>query len=50
MKTVRILVSMPVALKTQLDALRHCGYTVSGFIRNAVERELKRRATGQKAR
>ena len=45
MKTVKVLMNMPVALKAQLDALRNHGYTVSGFIRNAVERELKQRAT-----
>ena len=37
---VRIVIQLPVELKQRLDALRHQGYTTSGFIRAMLEREL----------
>ncbi|MDF0644051.1 MAG: hypothetical protein P0111_08465 [Nitrospira sp.] len=39
-KLVRIVIQLPVELKTQLDALKQQGYTTSGFIRAMLEREL----------
>jgi len=42
---IRIVVQLPVEIKRQLDALRKEGYSASGFIRAAVERELATRST-----
>jgi len=42
---VRIVVQLPVEIKRQLDSLRTEGYSASGFIRAAVERELATRST-----
>jgi len=42
MKQVKVLIQLPVSLKAQLDALRRQGYTVSGYIRSVLERELKK--------
>jgi hypothetical protein len=42
MKSVKVLIQLPVSLKAQLDALRTQGYTVSGYIRSVLERELKK--------
>lgn len=41
---VRIVIQLPVNLKTQLDNLKQQGYTTSGFIRAVLERELARKA------
>lgn len=46
MKTVNI--QLPVALKEKLDVLRDQGYTVSGFIRTLLQRELSQVQRGQK--
>ena len=37
---VRIVIQLPVHLKTQLDNLKQQGYTTSGFIRAMLEREF----------
>ena len=37
---VRIVIQLPVDLKTQLDNLKQQGYTTSGFIRAMLEREF----------
>jgi predicted DNA-binding protein len=37
---VRIVIQLPVDLKTQLDSLKRQGYTTSGFIRAMLEREF----------
>ena len=37
---VRIVIQLPVDLKTQLDKLKQQGYTTSGFIRAMLEREF----------
>jgi metal-responsive CopG/Arc/MetJ family transcriptional regulator len=37
---VRIVIQLPLHLKTQLDDLKQQGYTTSGFIRAVLEREL----------
>ena len=42
MKQTKVLVQLPLSLKWQLDALRTQGYTVSGYIRSLIERDLKK--------
>ena len=42
MKSVKVLIHLPVSLKAQLDALRTQGYTINGYIRSVLERELKK--------
>ena len=42
MKQTKVLIRLPVTLKAQLDAMRIKGYTVNGFIRSVLERELKK--------
>ena len=42
MRQVKVLIQLPVSLKAQLDALRTQGYTVSGYIRSLIERDLKK--------
>lgn len=37
---VRIVIQLPINLKTQLDDLKQQGYTTSGFIRAVLEREF----------
>lgn len=39
-KLVRIVIQLPIDLKTKLDSLKLQGYTTSGFIRAMLEREL----------
>ncbi len=43
MAMVKVLISVPKGLKVKLDALRREGTSASGFIRNLLEREFKRR-------
>ena len=40
MKMERVLIQLPQTLKVKLDALRAQGYSVSGFVRALLEREL----------
>ncbi len=42
MQQTRILIQLPVSLKAQLDALRGKGFTISGYIRSLLERELQK--------
>ena len=42
MKQVKVLIQLPVSLKAQLDALRSQGYTINGYIRSLIERDLKK--------
>jgi len=42
MKMIRVLIQLPQPLKTQLDASRTQGYTVSGYIRSLIESDLKK--------
>ena len=42
MKHVKVLIQLPVSLKEHLNTLRTQGYTVSGYIRSLLERELKK--------
>jgi len=47
----RVLVALPAPLKAKLDALRAQGYTVAGFIRAVLEKELNQaQVKGQKGR
>ena len=41
MAMVKLLVSMPKALKAKLDALRKHGTTASGLIRHLLEQHFK---------
>ncbi len=41
-KLVRIVIQLPMDLKTRLDGLKQQGYTTSGFIRAMLERELSK--------
>ena len=40
MKMERVLIQLPEPLKAKLDALRSQGFTISGFIRAVLEKEL----------
>lgn len=42
MQQVKVLIQLPVTLKAQLDALRTQGYTINGYIRPLLERELQK--------
>ena len=46
----RIVVSLPEPLKAKLDALRGQGYSVAGYVRAVLERELSKTNTEPKAR
>ncbi len=50
MKMTRILIQVPVSIKHKLDALRGQGYSVAGYIRAVLERELNKPTTEPKAR
>ncbi len=41
MKSVRLLITVPIPLKAKLDTLRNQGTTASGYIRALLEREFK---------
>jgi len=40
MKMERVLIQLPTDLKARLDGLRSQGFTISGYIRALLEREL----------
>lgn len=42
MKPVKVLIQIPGAVKQQLDTLRSQGYTINGYIRSLIERDLKK--------
>ena len=42
MQQVKVLIQLPATLKAQLDALRTQGYTINGYIRSVLERELQK--------
>lgn len=44
MKMIRVLILLPAPLKAKLDAMRKEGYSITGFIRFAIEQELERGA------
>ena len=50
MKMVKLLIQVPQPIKAKLDAMRAQGYTVSGYIRALLERELKSAPSDHKGR
>ncbi len=48
MKT--IVISLPDPLKAKLDALRAQGYTLNGYVRAVLERELAATPTARRSR
>lgn len=50
MKMARVMIQLPTGLKAKLDTLRYQGTSISGYIRNLVEREFKQTTTKQKGR
>jgi hypothetical protein len=42
MKQTKVLIQIPATVKQQLDALRSQGYTINGYIRSLIERDLKK--------
>ncbi len=40
MRMQRVLIQLPTEMKAKLDALKAQGYSVSGFIRALIEKEL----------
>ena len=47
MAFVKVLIHLPASLKAKLDAKRGEGYTISGYVRTLLEKELAR-PKGQK--
>ena len=47
MAMVKVLISVPKRIKTELDALRNEGISTSGFIRRLLEKEFKHRKETQ---
>lgn len=41
MSRCTVPIQFPLEVKRQLDALKHQGFTIAGFVRRAVERELR---------
>lgn len=50
MKMVRILIQVPQPLKERLADMRTRGYTISGYIRSLLERELYQASRRPKGR
>lgn len=50
MKMIRVLIQLSPSTKAKLDTFRRQGTSISGYIRNLVERELKHAPIGQKGR
>ena len=50
LKMVRMLIQLPAPLKRKLDALRAQGYTMAGYVRQLVERDLNQAAKAKKGR
>lgn len=48
MAMVKVLISVPRRIKTELDALRKEGTSASGFIRNLLEKEFRQRKEAQR--
>ena len=40
-KMTKVLIHLPVELKQRLDSKRSEGYSLSGFVRGVLERELQ---------
>ena len=49
-KMERVMVQFTKEIKAKLDGLRRQGTSISGFIRNIVERELNQPSVGKKGR
>ena len=47
MKMERVIISLPSPLKRKLEVLRGQGYSMAGFIRRVLERELKMTKKGR---
>lgn len=45
-----IPIHFPVPMKRQLDQLKRDGYTIAGFVRRAVEKELAKTAQTRRRR
>jgi hypothetical protein len=39
-KLVKVMIHVPQSLKIRLDQKRHEGYTISGYVRTVLEKEL----------
>ena len=50
MRLVKVLIHVTEGQKTKLDALRTKGYTVSGYIRNLLDREIATSTADEKGR
>jgi hypothetical protein len=50
MKMVRLMIQVPPAIKTHLDAVRAQGTTASGLIRNLLTQYFNKPTTGRKER
>ncbi len=50
MNNIKILVSVPVALKAKLDALRSTGVTAAGLIRHLLNQHFDQAQKSQKGR
>ena len=50
MKNVRVIITLPETMKRKLDALRGQGYSVAGYIRAVLVRELSKMDAQQKER
>lgn len=48
MRSCTVPIQFPPRIKRQLDALKKQGYTIAGFVRRAVERELSTHHPKQK--
>ena len=48
MKMTRILIQVPVPLKHKLDAKRVQGYSIAGYIRAVLQRELRKPSVQKK--
>jgi hypothetical protein len=50
MRNCTVPIQFPTNTKRKLDALKKQGYTIAGFVRRAVERELRHHHHSQKGR
>lgn len=50
MRNCTVPIQFPLGIKRKLDALKKQGYTIAGFVRRAVERELSTHHRTQKGR
>ena len=50
MRNCIVPIQFSISVKRELDALKLQGYTIAGFVRKAVERELAHHRRAQKGR